>query len=87
MKLNKDLTIIKNWVFQWEIDFNPDPKKQDIEVFFSRKIISNNPNLVSFNQFQVEIFERHKHQGLMQDTKSEINKHLEDKINKCKRYL
>ena len=35
--LNEDLTIIKKWTFQWKMDFNPDPKKQDIEVCFFAK--------------------------------------------------
>ena len=48
--LNKDLTIIKKWVFQWKMDFNPDPKKQVIEVCFSRKIVSKNSKPLSSNQ-------------------------------------
>ena len=30
--LNPDLGIIKNWAYQWKIQFNPDPKKQANEV-------------------------------------------------------
>ena len=51
------------------MDFNPNPKKQATEVCFSRKIISNNPSPLSFNQSQVEISESHKHLGLILDTK------------------
>ena len=67
-ELNEDLTIIKKWAFQWKMDFNPDPKKQAIEVCFSRKIVSNNPSPLSFNQSQVKISESHKHLGLILDT-------------------
>ena len=35
--LNPDLEIIKNWAYQWKVQFNPDPKKQANEVIFSRK--------------------------------------------------
>ena len=35
--LNKDLEIMNNWVFQWKMNFNPDPPKQAHEVIFSRK--------------------------------------------------
>ena len=35
--LNKDLKIINDWVFQWKMNFNPDPTKQAHEVIFSRK--------------------------------------------------
>ena len=36
MDLNKDLTTIKNWAFQWRMAFNPDPNKQATEIIFSR---------------------------------------------------
>ena len=29
--------MIHNWVFQWKMNFNPDPTKQSQEVIFSRK--------------------------------------------------
>ena len=35
--LNKDLKLINNWVFQWKMNFNPDPTAQAHEVIFSRK--------------------------------------------------
>ena len=69
------------------MDFNPDPKKQAIEVCFSRKIVSNNPSPLSFNQSQVKISESHKYQGLILDTKLKFNEQLEDKINKCNRII
>ena len=33
--LNFDLKSIKNWAYQWKMQFNPDPKKQGNEVIFS----------------------------------------------------
>ena len=47
------------------MDFNPDPKKQAIEVFFPRKIVSNIPSPLSFNQSEVKISESRKHLGLI----------------------
>ena len=35
--LNKDLTTVKNWAFQWRMVFNPDPNKQATEVIFFAK--------------------------------------------------
>ena len=35
--LNSDLKIIKDWAYQWKVQFNPDPKKQSNEVIFPRK--------------------------------------------------
>ena len=69
------------------MDFNSDPKKQAIEICFSRKIVSNNSSPLSFNQSQVKIPESHKHLGLILDTKLKFNEHLEDKIKKCNRII
>ena len=35
--LNKDITEINKWAFQWKMILNPDPTKQAEEVIFSRK--------------------------------------------------
>ena len=51
--LNKDLEMIHSWVFQWKLNFNPDPTKQAQEVNFSRKtkklphppLVFNNTNI------------------------------------------
>ena len=61
------------------MDFNRDPKKQAIEVCFSRKIVSKNPSRLSFNQSQVKISESRKHLGLILNTNLKFNEHLEDK--------
>ena len=78
-ELNKGLTIIKKRSFQWKMDFNPNPKKQAIEVCFSLKIVINNPSPLSLNQSQVELSESHKHLGLIPDTKLKFHEHLADK--------
>ena len=41
--LDIDLGKISQWVYQWKIQFNPDPNKQANEVIFTRK--SNSSNL------------------------------------------
>ena len=61
------------------MDFNPNPKKQAIEVCFSLKIVINNPSPLSLNQSQVELSESHKHLGLIPDTKLKFHEHLADK--------
>ena len=40
--LNDDLEKISYWAYQWKMQFNPDPNKQDNEFIFSRKTGSNN---------------------------------------------
>ena len=41
-ELNTDLEKISQWVYQWKMQFNPDPNKQANEIIFSRKLVSNN---------------------------------------------
>ena len=36
-QLNSDLEKNSNWIHQWKMSFNPDPKKQAQEVFFLEK--------------------------------------------------
>ena len=35
--LNNDLNLIKQWAFEWKMQFNPDVNKQAVEVIFSCK--------------------------------------------------
>ena len=41
-ELNTDLEKISQWVYQWKMQFNPDPNKQANEIIFSHKLVSNN---------------------------------------------
>ena len=36
-ELNRDLVRISEWAYQWKMSFNPDPSKQAVEVYFTRK--------------------------------------------------
>ena len=42
--LNHDLDIIRQWAYQWKMEFNPDPTKQANEVLFSCKKTPPNNN-------------------------------------------
>ena len=54
--LNKDLKLINDWVFQWKMNFNPDPNKQAHKIIFSRKAKEiNHPPLV----FNMPVFLSH----------------------------
>ena len=43
-EINSDLENINQWVYQWKMQFNPDPynNKQENEIIFSRKLVLNN---------------------------------------------
>ena len=76
--LNRDLTKISNWVFQWKMRFNPDPYKQAQEVIFSRKINKIDHPPLYFNQNLVKSSSTHKHLGMVLDSRLDFNLHLKN---------
>jgi len=56
------------------MSLNPDPSKQVVEVYFSRRIAPANSPVLSFNQMAIT-GESHKHLGLIPDKKL-IDHHL-----------
>ena len=63
--------------------FNPDPDKQAVELLFSRKnTILQHPTLY-FNNVHVHKQEKHKHLGLLLDTKLSFVEHVDEKVNKA----
>ena len=67
--------------------FNPDPKKQATEVYFSRKLNPDSPLLHDFNDNTVQTVEEHNQLGLSLDKKLDFNIHAENKINKCNKLI
>ena len=79
-ELNHDLSLIKDWAFEWKMAFNPDPAKQVVELIFSQtKIKPSHPPLI-FNGAQVQLTDNHKHLGLMLDSKLTFDNHINEKI-------
>ena len=81
--LNSDLEIIKNWAYQWKMQFNPDPKKQANEVIFSRKSNRCTYPPVTFNNNIIATCPHQKHLGVVLDSKLDFSIHIEQKIRKC----
>ena len=50
--------------------FNPDPRKQATEVYFSKKQSQDSPLQLEFNDNTVQIVELHEHFGLSLDKKT-----------------
>ena len=83
--LNHDLDIIRQWAYQWKMEFNPDPNKQATEVLFScKKCSSNHPQLI-FNGTAITKVNEQKHLGLILDSSLSFEKHLNEKIMKAKK--
>ena len=82
-ELNRDLTRISEWARQWKMSFNPDPSKQAVEVYFTRKLLPANAPATSFNNTDISVSDYQKHLGLTLDTKLSFDRHLEEKIQKA----
>ena len=80
--LNNDLNLIKQWAFQWKMQFNLDVNKQAVEVIFSckRNKPANPP--ISFNDIIVTQLPKHKHLGLTLDSKLTFDKYIQESITK-----
>ena len=48
-RLGRDLGRVAGWAHQWKMSCNPDPSKQAVEVYFSRKINPVDTSPVYFN--------------------------------------
>ena len=86
-ELNRDLTKISEWAYQWKMSFNPDPSKQAVEVYFSRKTGQINAPVLSFNATPITTSEFHKHLGLILDTKLAFEHHLREKFLKANKII
>ena len=81
--LNRDLVRISEWAYQWKMSFNPDPSKQAVGVYFSRKGAPVNVPVILFNNTAIAESESHKHLGLILDSKLNFDHHLSEKIHKA----
>ena len=85
--LNSDLEKIKEWAYQWKLEFNPDPTKQATEVLFSHKKPPLNHPPLYFNGNEVKQVNEQKHLGLFLDSKLSFKRHINDKIAKVKKTI
>ena len=81
--LNNDLNPIKQWAFQWKMQFNPDVNKQAVEVIFSCQRNKPASHLIFFNDIIVKQLPKHKHLGLTFDSKLTFDKHIQESITKA----
>ena len=75
--LNRDLNIISEWAFNWKMSYNPDLSKQAVEVIFSHKSGKQNIPKIYFNNVEV----KHKHLGLILDSKLSFVSHIKENIS------
>ena len=85
--LNRDLNVISSWAHQWKMSFNPDPTKPAVEIIFSSKISETIHPPLFFQNSQVKRVDHHKHLGLILDSKLSFARHINEKINKAKKWI
>ena len=85
--INKDLTLISNWDFQWKMSFNPDLSKQVQGIIFSRRKMKSSHPSVYFNHIPVSSISVHKHLGMLLDDKLIYKHHLRYVLNKVKKTI
>ena len=85
--INKDLTLISNWDFQWKMSFNPDLSKQVQGIIFSRRKMKSSHPSVYFNHIPVSSISVHKHLGMLLDDKLIYKHHLKYVLNKVKKTI
>ena len=80
--LNKDLSLISKWAFNWKMLFRPGTNKPAQEVLFSRKKKTQNHPNKSLNNIQVERVSHQKHQGIILNEKLNFKEHIHSTIFK-----
>ena len=85
IKLNTDLEKIRQWAYQWKIQFNPDPNKQTNEIIFSAKLVLNNLSHppVKFNNNNIIRCSHQNYLEVVLDSKLNFNTHTDQKSKKC----
>ena len=84
-QLNDNLKKISDWVYQWQMSFNPDLSKQAQEVMFLWKASRADHPVVSFNNSPVARTPYQKYLGLYLDEILNFSHRIKKKISKaCK---
>ena len=83
--LNHDLELIRQWAYQWKMEFNPDPTKQATEILFSNKRKKPNHPVLNFDDSPVAKVDDQKHLGLTLTPNLSFGKHIHEKLMKAKK--
>ena len=86
-ELSHDLATIRQWAYQWKMEFNPDITKQATEIIFSCKKIKPNHPQITFNGNIVVEVKDQKHLGLTLTPTLSFGKHIHEKLSKAKKNI
>ena len=83
--MNHDLELIKKWAHDWRMSFNPDARKQAVEVIFSRKNkVFDHPEIVC-NNAPMKVVDGRKHLGIFFDSKLSFSSPIKKVISKTRK--
>ena len=85
--MNHDLDLITLWASDWRMSFNPDPRKQTVELVFSRKNVKVDHPMILFNDVPVSTVDQHKHLGITLDPKLSFSAHIQAAIAKSRKAI
>ena len=83
--MNHDLDLIRLWAQNWRMSFNPDPRKQAVELIFSRKSVKTDRPVILFNDLPVMKVDKHKYLGIILDSKLSFSAHIHATITKSEK--
>ena len=85
--LINDLDMISKLAYNWEISFNPDPKKPAWEVLFSRKNSNITHPVIYFTNVQVQRDNQQRHLGIILDEKLIFKSHIDKVLTKTSKSI
>ena len=85
--MNHDLEHIALWAHDWRMSFNPDPRKQAVELIFSKKKLKTNHPMILFNVSPVSAVDQHKRLGIILDSKLSFSAHIQEAISKSRKAI
>ena len=83
--MNHDLEIINQRAFDWKISFNPDLRKQAVELRFSMKRVEVNHPEIRFNNIPVRQVDEHKNLGIILDPELSFSAHIKAVIPRARK--
>ena len=83
--MNHDLELIRKWAHDWRMSFNPDTRKQAVEVIFSQKNKAVDHPVIVFHNAPVKVVDERKHLGKFIDSKLSFSTSIKEVISKTRR--
>ena len=85
--MNHDLALTTLWAIDCRMSFNPDPRKQAIELLFSSKNAKVDHSVIPFNDVPASTVDQHKHLGITLDAKLSSSAHVQAAIAKSRKSI